>query len=151
MMFAPVGFIPISSSHKLCFSSSAPGVCTGQPLMKLGANPQSRQGLSASVLIQQSLALMLPPHPLIPVFHRHPWVSEYKDSYSVFLRKLNWPSHSAMSALCSAVKPISHLSHGLSSHKPIPVNTAFWALVGARFTHNFITRAMSQCDIAMRN
>ncbi|XP_053887150.1 uncharacterized protein LOC128838736 [Malaclemys terrapin pileata] len=58
-------------------------------------------------------------------FNQSPWVSEYKDSYSIFLQKLNWPSHSAMSALCSAVKPITHLSHGLASHKPIPVNTVF--------------------------
>nr|XP_025041404.1 uncharacterized protein LOC112546114 isoform X3 [Pelodiscus sinensis]XP_025041406.1 uncharacterized protein LOC112546114 isoform X3 [Pelodiscus sinensis] len=54
-----------------------------------------------------------------------PWVSEYKDSYSIFLQKLNWPSPSAMSALCSAVKPITHLSHGLASHQPIPVNAVF--------------------------
>ncbi|XP_065453322.1 uncharacterized protein LOC135983818 isoform X2 [Chrysemys picta bellii] len=58
-------------------------------------------------------------------FNQSPWVSEYKDSYSIFLQKLNWPSHSAMSALCSAVKPITHLSHGMASHKPIPVNTVF--------------------------
>ncbi|CAM4554793.1 unnamed protein product [Caretta caretta] len=58
-------------------------------------------------------------------FNQSPWVSEYKDSYSIFLQKLNWPSHHAMSALCSAVKPITHLSHGLASHKPIPVNTVF--------------------------
>nr|XP_009684370.1 PREDICTED: uncharacterized protein LOC104151325 isoform X1 [Struthio camelus australis]XP_009684371.1 PREDICTED: uncharacterized protein LOC104151325 isoform X1 [Struthio camelus australis] len=57
-------------------------------------------------------------------FNQNYWVSEYEDSYSVFLRRLNRSSQIPTAGLCSAVKPISHLPHRLSSQKAIAVDTA---------------------------
>ncbi|XP_019409036.1 PREDICTED: uncharacterized protein LOC109322422 [Crocodylus porosus] len=57
--------------------------------------------------------------------NQNPWISEYKDNYSIFLKRLNRQSHNSISGLCSPVKPFSHLSHGLSPQKPIAVNMAF--------------------------
>ncbi|KAH0627052.1 hypothetical protein JD844_002420 [Phrynosoma platyrhinos] len=54
----------------------------------------------------------------------HPWRSEYMDNYNIFLRKLHWSSRNPVSSFCTAVKPITHLSHGMPSQTPIAVNTA---------------------------
>ncbi|XP_062840125.1 uncharacterized protein LOC134299906 [Anolis carolinensis] len=57
-------------------------------------------------------------------YKNHPWMSDYKDNYSIFLKKLHWAARNPVSSFCSAVKPIPHLSHGMPSQTPIAVNSA---------------------------
>ncbi|XP_053119992.1 uncharacterized protein LOC128330736 [Hemicordylus capensis] len=54
-------------------------------------------------------------------YNKDPWMSEYMDNYSIFLRHLNWKSRNAMTSLCSG---IHHHSHVVPSQTSIAVNTA---------------------------
>ncbi|XP_010212941.1 PREDICTED: uncharacterized protein LOC104567786 [Tinamus guttatus] len=57
-------------------------------------------------------------------FNQNYWVSEYEDNYSIFLNRLTRSPQIPAVGMCSAIKPVPHLPHMLSSQDVIAVDTA---------------------------
>ncbi|GAB0187981.1 hypothetical protein GRJ2_001263400 [Grus japonensis] len=100
----------------LCRQKLAPGWATYRQFTLEMCRARQRDAQQNRSMIMDSSVLMEGQwmEAVVDVLCRNRWVSEYKDNYSIFLRRLNRSSQTPSAELCS----------GLSSEKGIAMDTA---------------------------